>query len=352
MTCLGFVMPTVLRAGPVSLNPAEISRLQNLVTNNAAAAKQFASVRKFADAALLDNPNPIKTVVSEGHLESDPDKIHTTAALADMRKVESLAWAWAATGDARYAAKVREFILAWAKVNRSDGNPINETKFEPLITAYDLTRNTFPEFEKTAVDGWLKAKAEMLRKSTKGLTGNWHSHRLKMMGLIGLVVNDPALWIFADDGYKKQIGENFAADGSSEDFKKRDALHYHLYTVEPLLTLACAGERLGEHLFEFTATNGASLKKAVDFVIPFADGSKLHIEFVNTTIAFDRQRAANGEKEYQPHPWNPKAAIDMFSMAAKFDPKYVGIINRISGATNEMFLNWRMVVNAASLDLK
>lgn len=348
---LGWFVQPLLFAGPVSLNSAEILRLQNLVSNDTTAAKLFFQIRTNADAALPAKANPVETVVSEGHLETDPEKIRTTAALADMNKIESIAWAWAATGGARYSDKAHEFILAWARVNHSDGNPINETKFQPLIIAYDLLRDTFPEAERTTVDQWLQLKAERLWKSTKGRTGNWQSHRLKIVGLIGLTVNDPALWKFASDGYRKQIGMNIAPDGASDDFKKRDALHYHLYSVEPLLTLALAGERHGEKLLAYTATNGASLKKAVDFVIPFAEGAKTHVEFANTTVAFDRQRAASGETEYQPHPWNSNTAIEMFSEAAEFDSSYAKLVAKISGETNRVLLNWRMVINAASSNI-
>ena len=52
------------------------------------------------------------------------------------------------TDDARYSSKADEFILAWAGVNQSDGDAINETQFEPLIVAYDLLRGTFSEADR------------------------------------------------------------------------------------------------------------------------------------------------------------------------------------------------------------
>ena len=104
-----------------------------------------------------------------------------------------------------------------------------------------------------------------------------------------------------------EIAADLEADGASTDFHVRDAMHYHLTSMKPLLTLARAGERHGEHLFDYRGQNGASLHNAVDFVVPFADGSKTHMEFVNSKSNFDRERANNGEKEYQPHSWDPES---------------------------------------------
>src|ERR1700733_11573546 len=81
-----------LPAGPVSLEPDEILQLRALVATNAAAAKQFASLHRSAEAALSDQPNPIEKVVTEGRLANDPLKIRTEASLADLGKIEALAW--------------------------------------------------------------------------------------------------------------------------------------------------------------------------------------------------------------------------------------------------------------------
>lgn len=337
-----------LNAGPVSLEPDEILQLRVLVTANPAAAKQFSRIHRWADSALSATPNPIENVVSEGHLDKDPLKIRSGASVPDLRKIEELAWVWAVTGDSRYSGKAQEFILAWAKVNHPDGDAINETLFEPLIVGYDLLRGTFSEAARQQVDGWLREKASVLWKSRRGLTENWFSHRLKVVGLIGWTINDPTLIAEAMDGFHGQINRNFKPDGSSTDFYKRDALHYHVFDVEPLLTLARTAERCGQKLFDYPAANGATLKSGVDFVVPFATGTKTHMEFVNSTVAFDLKRAQSGQGEYQHHLWKPQAAIEMFSQAAWFHPEYGVLAANLAGQPGETFFNWQMVINAVS----
>jgi hypothetical protein len=337
-----------LRAGPVSLKSDEILQLRALVATNAEAAEQFSEIHRSADSALSATPNPIEKVVSEGHLDKDPLKIRTRASLPDLDKIQSLAWAWAVTDEARYFDKSREFILAWAKVNHPDGDAINETKFEPLIVAYDLLRGTFSKDDQKTVDGWLRNKATTLWKDKRGLTDNWFSHRLKIVGLIGWTIGDATLISNVESGFHRQINNNLKPDGASTDFYKRDALHYHLYDVEPLLVLARVAERNGRKFFEFAATNGATLNSGVAFVVPFATGKKTHMEFVKSTVSFDRKRAQSGQGEYQPHPWRPHGAIDLFSEAAWFRPEYGVLAAKLAGHPGETFFNWQMMINAVS----
>jgi Alginate lyase len=342
--CAGFR----LSAGTVSLQPDEILQLRALVATNAAAAKQFSVILRSADAALGDKPDAIEKVTTEGRLDTDPAKIRTLAAVADMGKIESLAWAWAVTGDTNYSAKAHEFILAWAKVNRPDGDAINEMRFGPLIASYDLLRGTFSETDRRLVDDWLRDKATVLWKSSRGMTDNWFSHRLNVAGQIGWTIDDPALVAEVVKGFHAQINRNLKPDGATADFYLRDALHYHLYDIQPLVELSRVAERNGEHFFNYAATNGATLQRAVEFVVPFAEGEKTHIEFAQSKVAFDRQRAQNGQREFQPHNWRASEAIPLFSEVAWFRPEYGVIAAKLSGPPGENFFNWQVVVNAVS----
>ncbi len=340
-----------LQAGPVSLRTNEILRLRALIAGDPAAATQFATVRSAADSALNDAPDPIPKLTLEGHLEKEPDKIRTMAALKDRGKIESFGWAWAATGDERYAAAARKFLLAWARVNKPDGDAINETQFEQMIVPYDLLRATFPRADQQIVDAWLRNKAETLWKSTfsVGLGGNWYSHRLKVVGLVGLTLGDDSMVKEVIEGFHKQIKTMIKSDGATTEFYVRDAMSYHLYAIEPLLTLACAVERhTGENLFDYGGPNGASLHNSVNFIIPFADGRKTHNEFANTKSSFDRKRAANGESHYAPHPWTPKSSVRIFTMAAWWVPEYRNLAARVAGHPAETFIDWRTVINAAA----
>ena len=72
------------------------------------------------------------------------------------------------------------------------------------------------------------------------------------------------------------------------------------------------------------------------------------MEFVKSTVAFDRKRAENGQGEYAPHPWNPRGAVGMLGEAAWFRPEYGALAARVAGHPGNPYLNWPMVVNAVS----
>ncbi len=87
------------------------------------------------------------------------------------------------------------------------------------------------------------------------------------------------------DLYKKFLDTNILADGSTRDFHTRDAFYYHNYDLEPLLRLAEVAHRNGYPDFlDYKGADGGSLRKAIDFEIPYITGAKTHIEFQNSKI--------------------------------------------------------------------
>ena len=351
---LSFCLASVpdARAQSISLTEVQRKKLAKLVEQDPEAKALFAPLKQSADAALKDAPDPIERIQSEGKLKDDPAKIRTQACMKDMKKLHALGFAYAVTADARYPDKAREFILAWAKVNRSAGDPIDDTGLEPLITAYDLARGRFPEKDRAAVDGWLRTVAEAERKSFKAGTStsvnNWHSHRLKIVGLIAFLLQDKGLIDYVTGAYKDHVGKNLNPDGSSLDFHERDALHYHTYDLEPLLTLAIAARQNGIDLYGFRADTGGTLEKSVRFLVPYCDGSKTHAEFVKSKVAFDRKRAESGDDRYKAgRPFEPAEGAGVLELAAAFDGSLTRLLIQVKRSPAKAYPTWQTVLNAA-----
>ncbi|MES2460043.1 MAG: alginate lyase family protein [Armatimonadota bacterium] len=367
-----------LHAADVS-RPAEISRvkadstispdlkeraaLRRLVQSDPEARALFAAFTETANDALKDTPNPIAIIQSEGKLAKDPVKIRTQASLRDMPKIAALGWAAAvqekpvSDPSNAYARKAKEFILAWADTNQSQGNPINDTKLEPLLVAYDLTRTVFTPEEQARVTTYLRQmvkEGEKTRISNPGSArSNWNSHRLKVTGLIAFLLQDPVLIKGAIEGYRRQVDENLLPDGSSTDFHHRDALHYHLYDIEPLLTLAIAARRNGTDLYSYRSPSKASLAHSTEWLIPYCDGSKTHAEFVNSKVSFDQKRAASGDAHYAAgRLFNPRQALSALALAAAFDPpgkpRFETLEKAVAGKPTARFASWQDVLNKVS----
>ncbi|WP_175815345.1 alginate lyase family protein [Burkholderia diffusa] len=337
-------------AGPVSLKPNQVETLRELVVKDPEAGNLYGQLRKTANAALNDAPHPVEVVIGEGKLDSDPGKIRSDAALKDMPKITALSWVWLVSGDSKYAAKGEDFISAWAKVNKSDGDPINESSFERLIVGYDILRPQFSGENRAAVDAWLREKAVMLWNDPRHHTENWQSHRLKIVGLIATLLQDDKLWKAVENGFAKQISSSFLPNGESTDFQLRDAMHYHLYSVLPLLTLSCVARQRNHDWYEYEATSGASLKRAMDFIAPYALREKSHVEFAHSKVKFDMARARAGEGEYAAHEWNTCTAGPVYSEASCVDPDAEGLaIKTWCGVPHKRFVDWESVLGSIKL---
>lgn len=349
------VTPTPNPYAPhITLNARQRENLIKLINTDAEAKRSFDSQKRVADSALTATPNPIDKIQVEGKLDSDPVLIKSRASLTDMSKVYALGMAFAVTGDAKYSTQAKQFILAWARLNQPNGNPINETNLDPLFFAYDLTRATFAPDEIQIVDTWLRqiADAEIASRAAnpRSITAknNWNSHRMKIIGLIGWLLPDQKYVDYAVNGYKQQIADDLNADGSSFDFHERDALDYHVYSLEPLLVLARTAQLNGSALYEFQAANGASLPKSVAFLIPYADGTQTHAEFVNSTVKFDRERAAAGQASYQPGTlFKPKNASRTLEFNYFFDPKMLPLIIKLNESTATRYPTFQVLLAQA-----
>jgi hypothetical protein len=328
--------------------PSEKARLLELTAKNDAAQSLFGVLKGEADAALNSEPHPIRKIQTQHKLAGDPDKAATQTSLKDMRTLSILGYAYEVTGRAIYSYKAKEFILAWARINIPTGEPIDETNLEPLIVAYDLTRETFSDGDRKAADAYLRRIVEA-EWGARQVTSNWQSHRLKIVGLSAYVLRDDALIAKAIEGFKRQVDANLNPDGSSFDFLKRDALHYHVYDLEPLLTLAIAAHAHGVDLYDYTSDEGASLHKSVNFLVPFCTGEKSHHEFVHSQVAFDRTRAENGQSEYEAgHLFHPEEGFMALCLAEYFDVSLDPVIGKLAGQNRDMMASWRLLLNTAN----
>lgn len=332
----------------VSLDLGQRQRLVRIVHDDPEAAKLFARVRKQADSALGDTPNPVRTIHLEGKLQGDADKTQSTGSMQDMAKVANLTYAFAVTGEQPYRLKALAFIVAWAHTNIPSGDPIDESGLERLFYAYDFLRADAPEQDRVQVDAWLRRMVAAERASCINRYNNWNSHRVKIIGLIAYLLQDSELIAYSCAQYKAQIDHNLQADGSSIDFHIRDALHYHVYDIDPLLKFALVARQNHTDLYGYKSDAGGSLQQAVAFLAPYATGAKSHAEFVHTSVPFDRKRAANNEAAFEAgHHFEPRHAAGVFELDAFFERDAAYKVLRAMGQTFNNYPSWQTVLNAA-----
>ncbi len=312
-------------AHSAALTTCEITELRARLIADSSARRLFGPVLRAADRALGAPPSPLPRLFLEGVQPADPRHRTSSQSVRDLGSVEALGYAYAATGQPKYAERAGVYIEAWARTYQPDGNPINETEFARLARRDALVAAALSVSSRPGIEGWLSRLAslqiERIKPGADSSRNNWHSHRLKIVGLIGYALGQQAHIRFAEDGYWTQIGQNLLPDGSSFDFHQRDALHYHVYDLEPLVELAIASAKHRVNLYDYQAPSGASLARGLAFLLPYVRGEKVHPEFVNTKVEFDRQRAQAGVSGFQiGAPWDPRNAARRLETASYFDP--------------------------------
>lgn len=339
------------------LTPEEQQYLMQLIQENKEVQNLWYPVKEAAQAILFEHPQPLKIIHYEGLLDTDPKRVATEKSLRDMDKIAVLLNAFYGTQNKAYAAKAKNYVLAWIGVYQATGNPINENKFEPLIHAYQVTKSYFSPAEQELVNQWLVKIAEAEMANPNIPENNWKAKQIKLVGTIGLVTENPSYVKYAKENFKAYVDKSLHGDGTSRDLEQRDALSYHTSGLDPLLTFAITLEQLGagtsEDLFRYENPDGGSIQKSVDFVIPYATGEKEYREWVNTKVELDKRRAEEGLAKYQPGKlFDPKESRDTFELACYFDRDYINVIQLLSEDDYKDYNSWFLVLIDVSANSK
>ena len=300
-----------------------------------------------ADAHLADTPHPLPRLHTEGTLPHRGIRDQSIAAERDFDTMAAFGFAYRLTGDRRYLDAEARFLSAWAETYKPSLNPIDETRFDPVILAFDLTRADLPAsvqqqvvaLFRTMATGYLDWEDQHPHKDI----ANWNSHRIKLATLGAYLTGDPALIARAAAVFRVQVKDNIRPDGSVEDFFKRDAIHYVLYDLEPLTTAALAAKAHGQDWFHTAATGGPSVEMAIDWLLPYATGQKTHQEFVHSRVAFDAARDKAGEPGYS-GTWKPANSVNLLTLAAWEDPRFLSVLKQVCANTSRPSTAWIQLV--------
>lgn len=309
-----------------------------------ASQKPAAEILRRAQAGLDRAPGPLPVVHTEGTLPGKGIREISTKAREDLPTLFNLALAYRMTGDRRYLAQAERFLEAWVDVYKISLNPIDETHFDQVLMACDLTCADLSPAVRVKVQAFARAMAvgyldAMDRPRDKAFT-NWQSHRVKLATMAAFLSGDTALIQRAQGAYDRQVAQNINPDGTVFDFHERDALHYVTYDLDPLMMAALTAKAHGQDWFGRKSVEGSSLPAALDWLAPYARGDKVHQEFVNSKIQFDRDRAASGQKEYAPHPWDTANGVQTFALAALLDPRYVAVRDSVVAQSGRAIPSW------------
>ncbi|MEI7256644.1 alginate lyase family protein [Dickeya dadantii] len=303
----------------------------------AATAPSKSALLSAASRPPSPQPQALPVMHIEGTLPHQGIYDISYAARRDFGYMRDLALAWRMAGDAASLSRLAVYLDDWIKTYRLSFNPIDETSFDGLIDAYRMTRNDLPEatrertrrFLNDLTTGYLQRMQAHQQDKRGTWNNNWQSHRVKLVTMGAAALDDPRLMAAAQEAFVRQLNANVRADGEVLDFSQRDALHYVVYDLEPLVRAVLAARAQGHDWLDLKGRDGQSLRTALAWLKPYADGVKTHEEFARTTVRFDIERRQAGVAGFDGL-WPPKTASALYWSASLLDAGYLETARKLN----------------------
>ncbi len=245
-------------------------------------------LRQWSKRLVKQQSYPLATLGSSGTIDIKNNKlIASRKAFQDADRAAVLAITYRLTHNEDYFNKTREILTRWAKTNQPTGNPIDETRLDGMIWAYDLISCDLSEADKTQIVNWFerlrsKKKAWSFGKITS--SNNHRIHQIKMLLLLDRVLGHYEDWQSDLKTAKEYSKINLNPEsGISVDYRERSALYYHNYVTQAWLEIAlisaCCWQPIS-HAFSFLSNK----------ILSHDTGN----EFSNSQAPIDALRANNG----------------------------------------------------------
>ncbi|MGD9721385.1 MAG: alginate lyase family protein [Pirellulales bacterium] len=286
-------------------------------------------------------PNPDdpggKAVFRDGRVnpEANTDAYDRVAYFRFTDAVLTLSAAYRHTRDERFAAGAARWLRAWLVDPQTRMNPnlnycqciVGESKGMPIGIIRGVALVQFTKCEavlaesrhwsaedRAAFRQWMAEYLTWLRESELGRAearavnnhGTWYDAQVAALALF---TGDPELAKATVEGAKKnRIALQIQPDGRQPfEMLRTKSWDYAILNLEGLFTLANVGDAVGVDLWNYQTVDGRSLRKALDFLLPYASGAKKWsarqiVPFDPAALAPLLRRAARayGEATYTP----------------------------------------------------
>jgi hypothetical protein len=247
-------------------------------------------------------PDPTKPdgkpyIRKDGEAQPDRQQGDKLAISRMCSAVESLACGWHFTGDERYAEHAAMLLRKWFLDEKTRMNPnLNYAQAIPgrndgrgagiidavglinLVDAVGLLAGSkaWTDADQKGLEAWFGQFVSWLQESKNGRDeaatrnnhGTWYDLQLALYALFA-GKDDVAKKTLAAS--HKRIDTQIEPDGRMPlELERTLSWHYSLFNLRAWFGAATLGERVGVDLWKYQSADGRSIRKALDYLVPFA----------------------------------------------------------------------------------
>ncbi len=253
-------------------------------------------------------PDPTKKdglpyIRKDGERNPEINKITDHKTLDDMvASVENLSLAYYFRGDEACAAKAVALLRAWFIDSSTRMNPnmeyaqyvpgVNTGRGIGLLETRGLTRavdaiglldgsKSLTPADKKGIEDWFTKFVNWMQESKNGKEesmsqnnhGTYYDVQLTCFSLF-IGKNDLAKSV-TETAKQKRIARQIEPDGSQPlELARTKGWSYSVMNLEGLVTLAALADHAGVDLWNYQTKDGRGIRKAFDFLYPYAEGEK------------------------------------------------------------------------------
>ena len=231
--------------------------------------------------------------------ETNPNRFvaHKRALLDMVNSVLTLSTAWYVLDDTRYARRAAELVRVWFVDPKTRMNPhleyaqaipgrntgrhsgiIDTRHFVWLLQGLALLREWpgLPDSDRQVVDAWFRQFVDWLMASKHGQrekagTNNHATWWTAQMMAIASYLGDTAAVRAGCEHFRNHlVPTQIQPDGSCpRELARTRSLHYSAMNLDAYTVICRIARNWGEDLYSFALPNGASVPRAIDFVLPY-----------------------------------------------------------------------------------